>query len=175
MVIPITVNALGLDNTDACARVLSEVLLNVRRQRLSFGGSPLTVTCAVALAAALLAPTRNARAADARYLKGIVVAPADRPGKPRPIADAVVHVRGAKDTPSTDEDGRFWLILPPEMKPGDALTIDADKEGYRLWPPSGGAARLPADSTRTSWSCNWWPSVPSDSSRRRQSRRWSRA
>ena len=90
-------------------------------------------------------PAEQARAADARYLKGIVVAPADRPGKPRPIADAVVHVRGAKDTPSTDEDGRFWLILPPEMKPGDALTVDADKEGYRLWSPSGGAARVPTD------------------------------
>ena len=107
------------------------------------------VTGAVALTA-IAGPARHARAADARYLKGIVVAPADRPGKPRPIADAVVHVRGAKDTPSTDEDGRFWLILPEEMKPGDALTVDADKEGYRL--------------------CR---SAPSDSSPRPRSRRWS--
>jgi hypothetical protein len=144
-VIPITARALGLDNTEACARVFTEVLLNVRRQRLFVGRSRLAVTCAAALTAALLAPTKHAGATDARYLKGIVVAPADRPGKPRPIPDAVVHVRGAKDTPSTDEDGRFWLILPPEMKPGDALTIDADKEGYRVWPPSGGAARLPTD------------------------------
>jgi len=119
--------------------------LNVRPQRLSLGLSPLTVTCVAALAAALLAPEKEARASDARYLKGIVLAPPDRPGKPRPIADAVVHVRGAKDAPSTDEDGRFWLILPPEMKPGDALTIDADKEGYRLWLPAGGAARVPTD------------------------------
>ncbi len=95
--------------------------------------------------AVLLPPAKPARAADARYLKGLVVAPPERSGKPRPIADAVVHVRGVKDAPSTDEDGRFWLLLPPEMKPGDALTIDVDKEGYRLWPPSGGAARLPAD------------------------------
>ena len=116
----------------------------MKRQRLSYCWSPWTVTCAVALAA-LARPAGQARAADARYLKGIVVAPADRPGKPRPLADAVVHVRGAKDTPSTDEDGRFWLILPPEMKPGDALTVDADKEGYRLWSPSGGAARVPID------------------------------
>jgi tetratricopeptide (TPR) repeat protein len=147
-VIPITANALGLDKIEACARVFGEVILNLRRQRFSIGRSPLTVTCAAALAAALLAPSKYARAADARYLKGIVVAPPERPGKPRPIADAVVHVRGAKDAPSTDEDGRFWLILPPEMKPGDALTIDAEKEGYRLWLPSGGAtggARVPAD------------------------------
>ena len=79
-----------------------------------------------------------------------MVVPSDRPGKPRPLADAIVHVRGAKDAPSTDEDGRFWLILPPEMSPGDALTIDAEKEGYRLWQPSqrwafGGAARVPTD------------------------------
>lgn len=119
----------------------------MKRQRLPSCWSPSTATCALALAAsaAILAPAKQTRAADARYLKGIVVAPADRPGKPHPLADAVVHVRGAKDAPSTDEDGRFWLILPPELKPGDALTIDADKEGYRLWSPSGGAARVPSD------------------------------
>ena len=144
-VIPVTAHALGLDNPDACSRVLNEVPLSIKRQRLSWGRFPSTVTCAAALTAALLVQVTQARAADARYLKGIVVAPPDCPGKPRPIADAVVHVRGAKDTPSTDEDGRFWLILPPEMKPGDALTIDADKEGYRLWLPSGGTARLPTD------------------------------
>ena len=156
--IPITSRALGLDNIEACARVSSEVL---KRE------TPATLFWLVRVDC-----QPGGRAGDERSERsdhndrhdrhdlGLCGAGARRrralpqrdrggagrwPGKPRPIADAVVHVRGAKDAPSTDEDGRFWLILPPDMKPGDALTVDADKEGYRLWSPSGGAARVPAD------------------------------
>ncbi len=117
----------------------------VRRRRISLGRQYVVL---VACTAAVAGAGSRADAADARYLKGIVVVPADRPGKPRPLADVIVHVRGAKDAPSTDEDGRFWLILPPELKPGDALMIDAEKEGYRLWQPSqppSTSARVPSD------------------------------
>ena len=86
-----------------------------------------------------------ARAADVRYLKGVVLAPADRPAKPRPVPDVTIHARGSKDVPTTDDDGRFWLILPAEAKPGDALTVDAEKEGFRLWQPLDGLLRVPND------------------------------
>ena len=112
----------------------------------------LMLSCG-ALCAAHLPP---ARAGDARYLKGAVVSATER-GKPKPLPDATLHLRGAKDAPTTDDDGRFWLILPGEVKPGDTLFIDAEKEGYRIWQPLDG------------------PSDRSGSSRRPRSRRcWSR-
>jgi hypothetical protein len=93
----------------------------------------------------LAAHSPSARAGDARYLKGVVVSASDRPAKPKPLSNVTLHVRGAKDAPTTDDDGRFWLILPPEAKPGDTLSIDAEKEGYRVWQPLDGEARVPAD------------------------------
>src|SRR6185437_1111858 len=42
-----------------------------------------------------------------------------------------------------------WLILPGEVKPGDTLFIDAEKEGYRIWQPLDGVIRVPADLEKT--------------------------
>ena len=88
-VIPVTAHALGLDNTDACARVFNEVPLSVKRQRLSLGRFPLTVTCAAALTAALLVAPLARRARPTRAIsKGSSwrrpIAPASRVPSPTP-------------------------------------------------------------------------------------------
>ena len=66
-----------------------------------------------------------------------------------------MRVRGAKDAPSTDDDGRFWLILPPEMKPGDALTLTPRRRAIVSGSRSTASPASRPTSTRTSSRSSW--------------------
>ena len=91
-------------------------------------------------------PAVRPRAADARYLKGVVVSATDRASRSR--APTRRHGAGfaaprTRRRPTTTvASGSFCRR---ELKPGDALFVDAEKEGYRIWQPLDGVIRVPTE------------------------------
>ena len=99
----------------------------------------------VALAAPASAGDHAAdEAATTRYLRGQVVMVGAK-GE-RILAKGVkLWIRGRGDPALSRDGGEFRLLIPKVFRPGDQLTIEAEKKGYRIQYPLPGEARVPAD------------------------------
>jgi tetratricopeptide (TPR) repeat protein len=85
-----------------------------------------------------------AGAEDGRYLRGEVMVVGDR-GERRPVKGVKVWLRETGDPQVSRDGGQFRLYVPPRLHAGSRITIEADKEGFRIWEPLEGEARVPDD------------------------------
>jgi tetratricopeptide (TPR) repeat protein len=99
----------------------------------------------VALAAPASAGDHAAdEAATTRYLRGQVVMVGAK-GERIPAKGVKLWIRGRGDPALSRDGGEFRLLIPKVFRPGDRLTIEAEKKGYRIQHPLEGEIHLPAD------------------------------
>jgi tetratricopeptide (TPR) repeat protein len=88
-----------------------------------------------------------AAAGESRYLRGEVVVVGDL-GDRRPEKGVKLWLRETGDPQVSREGGQFRLYVPPRLRGGSRITIEADKKGFRIWQPLEGEARVPDDLER---------------------------
>jgi len=98
------------------------------------------VRAVAVLACALVAPLTFAKD---RFINGQVVT-VGKNDEETPVAGLDVAIKEDGNSDKTKANGKFLIFLPDAFKPGEKVTIQVAKKGWRIWYPLGGEARIVA-------------------------------
>src|SRR5262249_5157682 len=82
--------------------------------------------------------------AQERWLRGKVMSPGAH-DEPVPEVNLTVTIEENGNSDTTNSQGMFRVVLPDIFKPGDKVTLQVDKPGWRVHTPVEGETRVPAD------------------------------
>lgn len=82
--------------------------------------------------------------ADKRFLQGKVVF-ADRQSKTSAAVGEEVQCQDTGGRDITKAGGRFTILLPRVLVPGDIVTLHVEPTGWRIWQPVAGEVTLPVN------------------------------